>query len=319
MTKRIQAFSLTDTGRTRKNNQDACAVFKKNENLLMVVADGVGGNRCGEVASRIAVKTMQQKFERAHDISPRTFLIEGTEEANQKVRAYVEAHPECKGMATTLVAALIQYPHLHLLHVGDSRGYLLRGGTLKRLTEDHTLVQGMVREGVLTPEEAKVHPKRHVIVNALGISDTQRYDYASYNLMPGDQILLCSDGLYDELSDESIGGILLGHAPKQAIQRLVNAANAAGGRDNISITLAVLEPASLEDTRRLGPAGKSLATPHPFAKWLVIALCTGVFLAGAWAFFQTPRGHKARLYISSLLGREGTGRQAAESAHRQNP
>ncbi len=248
MKQRIQVLSLTDTGRKRKDNQDACAVLKKGESLLMIVADGVGGNLCGEIASRIVVETLNRKFEVSENLSPNEFLINVAEEANRNIHQYVANHPDCKGMATTLTAALVQYPHLHLLHVGDSRGYLLRKGILMRITEDHTLVQWMVRDGILTSEEAIKHPKRHVITNAIGVSDSQECDYTHFDLVSGDSILLCTDGLYDELSEREIKDLLLKCEPKEAINRLIDAANAAGGSDNISIVLAVLEGALSADT-----------------------------------------------------------------------
>jgi len=303
MVKRIHAFSLTDIGRERKNNQDACAVFKKRDLLLMVVADGVGGNKCGDIASRLTVETLQEKFEDTKDLNPKHFLTQGAKEINRRLRAYVASHPECRGMATTLTAALIQYPRLHILHVGDSRGYLLRKGTLQRLTEDHTLVQRMLKEGLLTAEEAKSHPKRHVIVNAMGVSDNQRYDYSSFNLGPGDQILLCSDGLHDEVDEEEIRDLLLKHEPKEAIRQLVDAANAAGGRDNVSVSLAALEGGRvLLDTKQLEPVPETPASRARYLKkWVIVALCLGALIAGAWGGSKTPTGKRARKYISSLF------------------
>ncbi len=294
MTNRIQAFSLTDTGRKRENNQDACAVFSKRDLLLMIVADGVGGNLCGEVASRIAVETMQKRFAATAEIEPKSFLIQGVREANRRLRAYVAAHPECRGMATTLTAAVIRYPHLHLLHVGDSRAYLLRNRHLQQLTEDHTLVRRMVREGVISPAEAETHPKRHVIINAIGVAEEQRFDYLSYDLIPGDQVLLCSDGLYDELENTTIRTILQNSPPKEAIRNLIDAANAAGGRDNISIALATLEGTSLSDTKQMDADlyKRPAKTPRRLSRWIIALCCLGVLAAGTWFLTQTSAGRK---------------------------
>ncbi len=319
MKNRIQAFSLTDVGRTRKNNQDACAVFIRGERLLMVVADGVGGNKCGEIASRLAVETLKSAFEGSAPDSPRSFLVQATEEANQRIRAYVGTHPECRGMATTLVAALIQYPALHLIHAGDSRAYLLRRGLLKKATEDHTLVRKMVKEGLLTPEEAKRHPKRHVIVNALGISDTQPYDYTCYDLEPGDQVLLCSDGLYDELPDEKIRDILLKHEPKTAVRALVDEANASGGHDNISITLAVVESAGLTDTKRLEPLSTPDTQRNRGMRWLAVALILCAMALGAWIFSRTPVGHRARKTLTSLFRGTPSAEKASPKKYGSTP
>jgi len=260
----------------------------------MVVADGVGGSLCGEVASRIAVETLRKRFEETSKIDPKPFLVEGVREANRQLRAYVAAHPECRGMATTLTAALIRYPRLHLLHVGDSRGYLLRDQRLQQLTEDHTLVQRMIREGVITPAEAETHPKRHVIINAMGVADEQKFDYLSYNLTPGDRVLLCSDGLYDELDTPSIRTILQSSPPKEAIHQLIDAANAAGGRDNISIALAVLEGTPLSGTKKMdtAPLRQPPANPRRLSRWVILLGCLGAMAAGAWFLTQTSVGRK---------------------------
>jgi protein phosphatase len=304
-TQQIQAFSMTDTGLKRSNNQDACAVFKKEGFLLMVVADGVGGNMCGEVASRLTVATLHQRFKKTERLNPKTFLAQAAQEANQNIRDYVEEHPECKGMATTLTAAIIQFPNLHLLQIGDSRAYLFREKTLRPLTEDQTLVRKMVKEGLLTIEEARTHPKRHVIVNALGITPNQTFDYFHVTLKPNDQILLCSDGLHDEISEQQIGALLLNHSPKEAIQKLIAAANEAGGKDNISVTLAVINGSKMEGTKQFDAVLQPEASRKFPLKWLIILLCLFALAGGtAWYLGQsTELGKKAGGYISSLLGK----------------
>ncbi len=300
---RIQAFSITDTGRKRSNNQDACAVLKKGDWLLMAVADGVGGNLCGEIASRLAIQTLQKGLEQTESLDPKTFLSQAASNANQAIRNYVTQHPECKGMATTLTAALVHFPEAHLLQIGDSRAYLLREGTLRRLTEDHTLVGKMVKEGLLSKEEARTHPKRHVIINALGISPDQRSDYFSVKLKPNDQILLCSDGLYDEISEDEIRMLLLKNNPKEAMKRLIDAANAAGGKDNISIALAVLDGKKMGETRRfkVSPAPKP-SRKGPL-KWFILLLCLAALAGGAWIWGQsTESGKRVKSYVLTLMG-----------------
>ena len=269
----------------------------------MVVADGVGGNMCGEIASRLAVQTLQQHFEKAEKLDPKTFLSQAVTAANQGIRNYVNQHPECKGMATTLTATVIRFPELHLLQVGDSRAYLLRGKTLQALTEDHTLVRKMVNEGVLSPEEALTHPKRHVIINALGISPEQKFDYRQIVLRPSDQVLLCSDGLYDEVPESEIRDVLLDHSPKEAIRRLVSAANAAGGKDNISITLAVLDDKVMAGTRRFDTEPDVKSSKKSPLKWLAVLLCLLILAGGAWYLGRsTEMGKRARNFIYSSLG-----------------
>ncbi len=319
-TQRIQAFSITDTGQKRSNNQDACAVFKKQDSLLMVVADGVGGNMCGEIASRIAVQTFRQRFDRETKLNPKSFLEQAAAAANQNIRDHITSHPECKGMATTLTAALIHYPELHLLQVGDSRAYLLRNGVLRRLTEDHTLVRKMVKEGLLTAEEARTHPKRHVIINALGISHDQKFDYFNVELKPHDQILLCSDGLYDELPEDEIKDHLLKNGPKEAIQRLVAAANAAGGRDNISITLAALDGEKIGDTKKFESVSPSRRRKSRPANWLVILLCLLVLVGGLCYFGRsTEAGKKVKSYISTLFGKGNVSQGTAAPQREKSP
>ncbi|MBW1659776.1 MAG: Stp1/IreP family PP2C-type Ser/Thr phosphatase [Deltaproteobacteria bacterium] len=318
-TQRIQAFSITDTGRKRSNNQDACAVFKKQDFLLMVVADGVGGNMCGEVASQIAVQTFRQYFDRVTDLNPKSFLEQAAVAANQSIRDHVTSHPECKGMATTLTAALVRYPNLHILQIGDSRAYLLRNGILRRLTEDHTLVRKMVKEGLLTKEEARTHPKRHVIINALGISRDQKFDYFKVELKQHDQILLCSDGLYDELPENEMRELLLENDPKEAIQRLVAAANAAGGRDNISITLAALDGKKMGDTKQFEAGLPPRKQRNRLMIWLIILLCLFVFAGGFWYLGRsTETGKKVISYISTLFGK-GDVLKEAETPQGEKP
>jgi protein phosphatase len=241
MTENISAFALSDRGKERVNNQDACGVFCHGSMLLMVVADGVGGQVCGEVASHLTVATFRENLEKGPIEVPDAFLAEGARKANRVVREYMTDHPECKGMATTLTVVLIQFPELYVLHVGDSRGYLLRRGVLTRLTEDQTLVRKMVREGILSPEAAVNHPKRHIILNAVGPIGTLRFDYGKVFLERGDRVLLCSDGLYDEVSDGAIRDILSGKDARSVTGFLVQAANQAGGRDNISVAVAFID------------------------------------------------------------------------------
>ncbi len=301
MVQRIQAFSLTDAGKKRKNNQDTCAVFSKGNSLLMVVADGVGGNQCGEIASRLAVQTFQEEFMKGYE-EAETFLSQAVVKANEKIRQYVSSNKECRGMATTLTATVVIYPNLYILHVGDSRAYLLRERALQRLTNDHTLVEKMKREGVLTDEEARVHPKRHVIVNALGISEKQSFDSGRILLKPGDKILLCSDGLYDELEESAIRDLLIENPPKEAVQELIKAANAAGGRDNISVVLASLDGKPLGDTRRIETPHEAAKPMRRFMKWGIVFLCAAVLCGSAWYWVtETRTGRRAKSYLISML------------------
>ncbi len=299
MRQRIQAFSLTDTGRKRKENQDFCAVFSKGDALLMVVADGVGGHKCGDVASRLAVETLRRMFNETEIEDPRDFFEHAIQKANQEVRNYIEATPSCKGMATTFTAVIIRNSTLTLLHVGDSRAYLLRKGRFQRLTEDHTLVRRMMQEGVLSPEEAKTHPKRHIIVNAVGIAPIQEFDLRQMELQVGDKILLCSDGLYDEVSEREIAKILEENSPKEAVRKLVETANEAGGKDNISVTLAVMEGSALMNTKHFETSVASTPLASRRLKkvfFILILLVLGCGGIGYWSrTTDTGRRLKARV------------------------
>jgi len=308
MAQKISAFSLSDRGRKRAGNQDACGVFYHGATLMMVVADGVGGQACGDVASRLTVEIFRERLEKTPIESPEGFLAKGAGLANQAVRNHVAHHPDCKGMATTLTVALIQYPVLHILHIGDSRGYLLRNGTLTQLTEDQTLVQKMVREGVISPEEARNHPKRHIILNAVGPAKTPSFVYKQTTLEKGDRILLCSDGLYDEISDESIGNILSGKDTKKVIKALIQAANEAGGSDNISVAVAAIDGnARLEDTVQF--TGADLPASRRSRKlytWLAAVLCAAVLTAGGLFLYKAHQSGKSfSVYLSSIFGNSG--------------
>ena len=305
MAQKISAFSLSDTGRKRAGNQDACGVFYHGTTLMMVVADGVGGQACGDVASRLTVDIFKESLENGPVSSPDTFLAKGAELANQAVRAHMARHPDCKGMATTLTVALIQYPVLHILHIGDSRGYLLRNGTLTQLTEDQTLVRKMVREGVISPEEARNHPKRHVILNAVGPAKTPSFVYNKTPLEKGDRILLCSDGLYDEISDGDIGDILSGKDTKKVIKTLIKAANEAGGSDNISVAVAAIdENARLEDTVQFtGAEVPASRRNRKIYAWVAVVLCAIVLTAGGLFFYKAHQSGKSfSVYLSSVFG-----------------
>jgi protein phosphatase len=226
---RVRGAAATDIGLVRDGNEDSYLV----EDPLFAVADGMGGHRGGEVASRLALETLQTQFRRgAGD------LAEQVQEANRAVFEESLRNRRVAGMGTTLTAALVEGEHVRLAHVGDSRAYLLRGGELRRLTEDHTLVQRMVQEGEITQEEARVHPHRNVMTRAVGVDMTVDVDDRSVEVHAGDRLLLCTDGLTGMISEQRIGGILVdARDPQEAAHHLVDAANEAGGIDNITVVV----------------------------------------------------------------------------------
>ncbi len=229
---RIRAGASTDVGRVREHNEDSYLA----QDRLFAVADGMGGHRGGEVASRIAVDALAR-----HGGSDHAGLAGAIREANQAVLARASRDPEkLRGMGTTLTALVAGDGAVHLAHVGDSRAYILRDGELTQLTEDHTLVQRMVTEGSLSPEEAEVHPQRSVLVRALGVEADLEVDEVFREVRAGDRLLLCSDGLTDLIADADIRGLLDVDSRRLAVTGLVRAALDAGGRDNVTCVVADL-------------------------------------------------------------------------------
>ena len=234
-----EQYAVTDTGRQRRANEDSLLA----RSPLFVVADGMGGAQAGEVASRIAVEFFQSGIDDASE--PELALATLTRAANSRIHERSHTNAEQAGMGTTLTAVYVGAEEVAIAHVGDSRAYCLRDGELLRLTDDHSLVDELLRQGRLTPEEAVEHPQRSVITRALGPEDTVEVDTRSFHARAGDVYLLCSDGLTTMLSEEQIAALLLaGETLSDAGQALIAAANAAGGRDNITVVLLRLEEAA---------------------------------------------------------------------------
>lgn len=231
-------FEKSDTGRARRANEDN--FFARAP--LFVVADGMGGAQAGEVASRVAAETFSVGLPEGGTSEER--LVTRVLEANAKIHQLSTEDRERAGMGTTLTAAYLDGEELAVAHVGDSRAYLWRDGELTRLTRDHSLVDELVRRGKLTEEEAAEHPQRSIITRALGPEPDVEVDTRTYRAQDGDVLLLCSDGLTSMISEQLIAGILRGAEGLEAAGReLVDAANAAGGRDNITVVLFRLEQA----------------------------------------------------------------------------
>jgi protein phosphatase len=231
----LRAGVATDTGRVRQNNQDTPLAAEADE--LWAVADGMGGHRGGEVASDLAVRSLQQAYAAGeHTLDG---LLDAATTANSTVNDAAAENPDLRGMGTTLVAvARTEDDELAYISVGDSRIYLLRDGELTQLTVDHSLVGELIREGSITPEEAKTHPKRNIVTRALGIDPSVQVDSASIIPYEGDRFLLCSDGLFGEVDDDRIAAVLRRLAdPGDAAAELVRLANEGGGRDNITVLI----------------------------------------------------------------------------------
>ncbi|MGZ4183727.1 MAG: Stp1/IreP family PP2C-type Ser/Thr phosphatase [Solirubrobacteraceae bacterium] len=226
----------TDTGRQRRDNEDNAFARAP----VFVVADGMGGAQAGEVASKIAIETFQKGLPESG--SPEQRLAERVREANHQIYELSRADRERAGMGTTLTAAYVDDASVAIAHVGDSRAYLFRDGTLERLTQDHSLVEELVRQQKLTPEQAAGHPQRSIITRALGPEANVEVDTWTYPVRAGDILLLCSDGLTTMISEDRVADILgaAGSLDGRA-DALIDAANEAGGRDNITVVLFRLE------------------------------------------------------------------------------
>ncbi|MDQ4077958.1 MAG: Stp1/IreP family PP2C-type Ser/Thr phosphatase [Chloroflexota bacterium] len=236
----------TDTGLVRALNEDSVRIVRPEDKTLqetrgdlLVVADGMGGHQSGEVASEQTVETISERYYKLPG-SPAAALVEAIQEANDEVfrRARAEDRP---GMGTTVVAAARVADKLYIAHVGDSRLYLIRDRQIRPLTEDHSLVAEQVAAGLLTPEQAEHHPHRNVISRAVGTSPELEVELSAISplqLEQGDIILLCSDGLTEHVKPPRILQLVQNRTPEKATQALVDAANSAGGTDNISVIVA---------------------------------------------------------------------------------
>ncbi|MGO9899220.1 MAG: Stp1/IreP family PP2C-type Ser/Thr phosphatase [Solirubrobacteraceae bacterium] len=238
MLRAVETIARTDTGRQRRGNEDASYA----QAPLFVVADGMGGARAGEVASRIAVEMFEQGL--PAEGTPERRLSFVVQSANREIYALSRSERDREGMGTTLTAAYLDQDHLAIAHVGDSRAYMFRAGELVRLTQDHSLVDELVKAGKLTEEQALEHPQRSIITRALGPEPDVAVDTWSYPARAGDVLLLCSDGLTSMISDAHISAILAGAPSLQAAaDALIDEANEAGGRDNITVVLSRFEDA----------------------------------------------------------------------------
>jgi protein phosphatase len=219
-------------GRARPINEDAVypADAGTGDNVLLVVADGLGGHIGGEVASRLAIEVASDA-----ELTPAEAVLS----ANRAILAEVANRPRLAGMATTMtLARLDQAGSAHFAHVGDSRGYLLRHGELRRLTKDHSVVAEYIASGQLTEKEAENHPQRSLVTRALGLEFQLEVDEFEEPLEQSDRLLLCSDGLTVMIDDDHIRRLLGAGTPEEAVWALVEAANTAGGHDNITVAIA---------------------------------------------------------------------------------
>jgi serine/threonine protein phosphatase PrpC len=235
-----EQYAGTDTGRQRRANEDSLLV----RSPLYVIADGMGGAQAGEVASSVAVAEFRPGI--SDGVAPEQALEVLAQDANARIHELSHTNAEHAGMGTTLTAIYVGEQDIAIAHVGDSRAYCLRGGELIKLTDDHSLVDELMRQGRLTPEEAVEHPQRSVITRALGIEGRVEVDTRSFRGISGDIYLLCSDGLTTMIPESRVVEVLQGNPRlKAAGEALIAAANEAGGRDNITVILIRLEEVEL--------------------------------------------------------------------------
>jgi protein phosphatase len=235
----------TDPGLARENNEDSVAIDEPTR--LGILADGMGGYNAGEIASGMATtfikselgRWLSQAGRQANAREVRRAMEICVDNANRSIFNAANSNPQYAGMGTTLVVGVFQDTRLMLGHIGDSRCYRLRGVDFAQITKDHSLLQEQMDAGLITPEQAAVSTNKNLVTRALGVEDAVLLDVHEHRVEPGDIYLMCSDGLSDMIDDEAIAHILLGDASlDEKSQQLVDAANANGGRDNISVLLA---------------------------------------------------------------------------------
>jgi len=251
---KVTAAVATDVGLVRDGNEDSYLT----DEPLFAVADGMGGHRGGEVASQLAVETLEKLFKKGIGELP-----DQVREANRVVFERSVVDEKVAGMGTTLTAALVEGDRIRLAHVGDSRAYLLREGDLRLLTEDHTLVHRMVTEGEISKEEAETHPQRSVLTRALGVETVVDVDDDTVQVRPGDRLLLCTDGLTSMVSEQAVEEVLRAVPdPQEAAQRLVQLANEGGGADNTTVVVLDFSDDAPAARRKEEPSREAIA-PAP--------------------------------------------------------
>ena len=242
----MKAFYLTDPGKVRDHNEDSVTILSNdNGEYILAVADGMGGHKAGEVASSIATTHLEARFVSLDTLGTKEeaieWLREVTKEINDKIFAYTFQNPDSKGMGTTLVVAIRTRDYVLFGNIGDSSGFVYKNGKLVKVTKDHTLVNLLVSTGELTEEEAKYHPRKNVLMRALGANNPIEIDIFDVDISVRG-ILLCSDGLTNMLTFEQIEKVLNSKdSIEEKIIRLIRKGNGRGGTDNISIAYLVSE------------------------------------------------------------------------------
>lgn len=239
----LKTFSITDIGKKRKLNQDYVYTSERpvgNLPNVFIVADGMGGHNAGDYASKYTVETIVREIENSPEENPEKILGRAIETANDHILKLSRENANLEGMGTTVVAATCMGKHLWVANVGDSRLYVV-GEKIRQITRDHSLVEEMIRMGGIDRAAARNHPDKNIITRAIGATDKVEIDFFKVELVPGEIVLMCSDGLTNMLEDEEIRMILNGQRDVvEKAEELVKAANNNGGKDNIAVVL--IEP-----------------------------------------------------------------------------
>lgn len=242
----IEVSRLTDVGHERETNEDHYSYWEaaRDEDFerlgrVAIVADGMGGHEGGQEASRIAVEVVPRAYAESSAQNPQSRLIDGFREAHKRVQSYALEHPELRGMGTTYTAACVVNDQLYFAHVGDSRLYLVRGQGITRLTRDHTYVGRLLDTGVISSEEAKSHPQKHILTAAVGAGTDIDPDCPAepITLQASDVLVLCTDGLWGMIRDAELLKIVSTKSPEEASELLVDRAKERGGPDNITVQI----------------------------------------------------------------------------------
>jgi protein phosphatase len=242
----VELASLSDVGRRRERNEDSYGYWESEDDAIFsrlgrfaVVADGMGGHEGGQVASRLAVEALNESYSHSTDIDPQKALVHAFFEAHQRIQSRAEEVSRLHGMGTTCTAFALVNTKLYFAHVGDSRLYLLRDRNLQLLSHDHTLIARWLESGVIRPEEAENHPQKHVLTAALGVPEDVHPDVPSgpISVQTGDIAMICTDGLWGQISEVEILQILGMQSTETACREFVKLANERGGPDNITVLI----------------------------------------------------------------------------------
>ncbi len=245
--------SLSDVGCQRENNEDSYLYWEpagddefQRKGRLAVIADGMGGHEGGQEASRMAVQTVREVYDQASGDDPQAALVGAFAAAHARIQDYAEQHPAFQGMGTTCTALIVRGRQLYFAHIGDSRLYLVRDASILRLTRDHSYVGRLVESGIVRAEDAEKHPQRHILTAALGAGREVVVDGSEQGvaLLDGDDLLLCTDGLWGVVTEEELEQVVSAKAPAECCSALVKLARDKGGPDNITLQVLHVGPAA---------------------------------------------------------------------------